>query len=84
MATHSSILAWRIPWTEEPGKPLHGATKSRTRLSNPAHISRINFILKFKASKLLSPPKITDFWSTYINKGLFWWLRLNCGAKEDS
>ena len=19
MATHSSILAWRIPWTEEPG-----------------------------------------------------------------
>ena len=22
MATHSSILAWRIPWTEEPGR-LH-------------------------------------------------------------
>jgi len=22
MATHSSILAWRIPWTEEPGS-LH-------------------------------------------------------------
>ena len=22
MATHSSILAWRIPWTEEPGE-LH-------------------------------------------------------------
>ena len=21
MATHSSILAWRIPWTEEPGEP---------------------------------------------------------------
>ena len=20
MATHSTILAWRIPWTEEPGK----------------------------------------------------------------
>ena len=20
MATHSSILAWEIPWTEEPGK----------------------------------------------------------------
>ena len=26
MATHSSILAWQIPWTEEPGG-LHGATK---------------------------------------------------------
>ena len=22
MATHSSILAWEIPWTEEPGRPL--------------------------------------------------------------
>ena len=21
MATHSSILAWEIPWTEEPGRP---------------------------------------------------------------
>ena len=21
MATHSSTLAWRIPWTEEPGRP---------------------------------------------------------------
>ena len=22
MAAHSSILVWRIPWTEEPGRPL--------------------------------------------------------------
>ena len=22
MATHSSILAWGIPWTEKPGRPL--------------------------------------------------------------
>ena len=28
MATHSSVLAWRIPWTEEPTAP--GVTKSRT------------------------------------------------------
>ena len=21
MTSHSSILAWRIPWTEEPGRP---------------------------------------------------------------
>ena len=27
-ATHSSILAWRIPWTEEPGGLVHGVTKS--------------------------------------------------------
>ena len=30
MATHSSILAWRIPWTEEPG----GIIKSQTWLSD--------------------------------------------------
>ena len=34
-ATHSSIRAWRIPWTGEPGKAtVHGVTQSRTRLSN--------------------------------------------------
>ena len=31
MATHSSILAWKIPWTEEPGNAtVHGVTKSWT------------------------------------------------------
>ena len=31
MATHSSILAWRIPWTEEPGRlQSTGVAKSRT------------------------------------------------------
>ena len=29
MATHSSILAWRIPWTEEPGR-LEGLKESDT------------------------------------------------------
>ena len=28
MATFSSALAWRIPWTEEPGR-LHGVAKCR-------------------------------------------------------
>jgi len=27
MATHSSILAWRIPWTEEPGGLVRGVAK---------------------------------------------------------
>ena len=35
MAPHSSTLAWKIPWTEEPGRPQSmGVTKSRTRLSD--------------------------------------------------
>ena len=36
MATHSGILAWRIPWTEEPGgwATVHGVAKSWRRLSD--------------------------------------------------
>ena len=39
MATHSSILAWKIPWMEEPGRLyiVHGVAKSRTRLSVFTH-----------------------------------------------
>ena len=31
-ATHSSILAGRVPWTEEPGGLVHEVTKTWTRL----------------------------------------------------
>ena len=35
MVTHSSILAWKIPWTEKPGGlQSMGVTKSQTRLSD--------------------------------------------------
>ena len=31
MATHSSILAWDIPWTEEPGRLIvHCVAKNQT------------------------------------------------------
>ena len=34
MTTHSSILAWRIPWTEEPGGLQSMGLQSQIRLSN--------------------------------------------------
>ena len=37
MATHSSTLAWKIPWMEEPGRlqaAVHEVAKSQTRLSD--------------------------------------------------
>ena len=34
MATHSSILAWRIPWTEEPGGLQSRGSQSQTRRSS--------------------------------------------------
>ena len=36
MTTNSSILAWKIPRTEEPGRlhTVHGVAESQTQLSN--------------------------------------------------
>ena len=35
MAPHSSTLAWKIPWMEEPGKAaVHGVAEGQTRLSD--------------------------------------------------
>ena len=45
-ATHASILAWRIPWMEEPGRmTVHRDAKSRTRLHD------FNFFLSFHAKE---------------------------------
>ena len=45
IATHSSTLAWKIPWTEEPGRlQSMGVAKNGTRLSN--------FIFTFTFSEL--------------------------------
>ena len=43
MATHSSTLAWKIPWTEEPGRLQSMGSLSRTRLSD------FTFIFHFHA-----------------------------------
>ena len=34
MATHSNVLAWRIPWTEEPDRLQSMGSQSWTRLSD--------------------------------------------------
>ena len=45
MATHSSILAWEIPWTEEPGELQSMGLQSQTRLS--AYTCTGVFVIKF-------------------------------------
>ena len=50
MATHSSILAWRIPWTKEPGRlQSMGLSKSRTQLNDQATAASLK--LKPKAAQ---------------------------------
>ena len=34
MATHSSILAWKIPWMEKPGRLQSMGSQSQTQLYN--------------------------------------------------
>ena len=34
MATHSSIHAWKLPWTEDPSRIVHRVIKSWIQLSN--------------------------------------------------
>ena len=34
MATHSSILAWRVPWTEEPGRLQSSAAAAAKSLQS--------------------------------------------------
>ena len=44
MATHFSILAWRIPWTEEPGS-LQSIDCKELDMTEHAHTSR--FVIAF-------------------------------------
>ena len=44
MAPHSSILAWKIPWTEEPGR-----LQSMGSLKSPTLLSHFPFTFHFHA-----------------------------------
>ena len=48
MAAHSRILAWRIPWTEEPGglhSPWGHRESDRTEHSTGDHVRELDFII---------------------------------------
>ena len=52
MATHSSILAWRIPRTEEPGGlQSKEVTKSQTELSVHTQLANVDVLFT-----LINPP----------------------------
>ena len=52
-AAHSSILACRIPWTEEPGRAIvHGVAKSRIHQSMHTHTILYNIIILYNREGL--------------------------------
>ena len=61
MASHSSILAWRIPWTEEPGGlQSMGSQESDTteRLNNNNNNKMIRIITGADTHKVLLMPSL--------------------------
>ena len=76
-ATHSSILAWRIPWTEEPGELQSiGSQRVVHNWSNLARTHFYNtfpsyFLAKSSATILLIRPQICNIISITELKHLF-------------
>ena len=81
-ATHSSILAWRIPWTEEPGGlQVHGVTKSQTQLSDftftySYFIAKMPF--KFLSNTSFGKYPSTVALSLFVSLDLFYGYFLIC------
>ena len=54
MATHSSILAWEIPWTEEPGRLQSMGLQKTWQLNNNNNVYVSTLLSQF----LLLPPQL--------------------------
>ena len=66
MATHSSSLAWRIPWTEEPGGlQSMGSQKSWTRLEGLSRQELIDGLSNWTSASIpiqKHSDKVTFYW----------------------
>ena len=82
MATHSSILAWRIPWTEEPGGYIPRVSQSQTQLKRLSLHTLATDICRYSTSiqcfqfyfdsKMECPQKLTEVFETHL--GIFFFL----------
>ena len=63
MATHSSVLAWRIPVTGEPGGLLSMGLQSQTHRRDLAAAANMSF----RFDKLLSIFPILLYYSDHLN-----------------
>ena len=66
--THSSILAWRIPWTGEPGRLQSIGSQSQTRLSNYTHI-REYFVswASLVSQRVKNLPEMQETWVSSLD-----------------
>ena len=77
MATHSSILAWRIPWTRAGWAPVHGVAKSRTQLERLTH-TYVEYKIWHKWTYLQNRNRLTDIENKLVViKGERFWGGIN-------
>ena len=80
MAIHSSILAWEIPWTKEPGGPQSIGLQSQTRLSTLIYASLFSMAVprSIKAMSSTSSSKHEHLINYFFKKkrNCFSWLAL--------
>ena len=74
LATHSSMLAWRIPWTEEPGRmPVMGSQRAGHEWATSIFTFFFNLLLRnglwMTISALLTPPLWVEEEGRFANKG---------------
>ena len=71
MAPHSSTLAWKIPWTEKPGRlQSMGAAKSQTKLSYWTELSHFHTVRAFSWGPNPQSPLVrTRFTLDYLFQG---------------
>ena len=72
MAPHSSTLAWKILWTEEPGGLLSMGSQSQTQLSDFTFTLYIKFFLDFSPYKLLQHTEYNSLIYTVVVGYLFY------------
>ena len=64
MATHSSILAWRIPWTDEPGRLPSMGSQSQTQPKQLSMYIQSYLHMTINSCRNVNN-KSTKFWSQY-------------------
>ena len=63
MATHSCILAWRIPWTEEPAGPPSMVSQSLSQLGTHDHLHQSRAVSQTKGHSMggTTMSSVSDF-----------------------
>ena len=84
MATHSSIFAWRIPWTEEPGRlqsmRSQGSHVSHTHTHTHTHTHVANELFAFKAlsqNLRIGKPNLRQLRLLRVERRKFMWAVMN-------